>query len=71
MERVVLVCEREEDGSGGVDGRVGGSERGTEGERRSVWRRREVESFGAWELVGLRERAPRGVEGRDGDPSGV
>lgn len=68
MERVVLVLASDEDWGGGVDGRVGGRERGTDGERRRVWRRREVESFGACVAVGLRERAPCGVEGRDGDP---
>lgn len=47
MESVVLVLASEDDCKGGVDGRVGGRERGTDGERRRVWMRREVESFGA------------------------
>ena len=62
--------EEDDEASGGVEGRVGGAERFTEGERRRDWRR-EVEWVVEWPAVGLRERAPRGVPGREGEPRGV
>lgn len=64
------MLEVDEEARGGVEGRVGGADRWWEGERRRDWRS-EVECEAEWPAVGLRERAPIGVPGREGEPRGV